>query len=211
MKNRLFVGLGLLLALALFLLAVGKSAGAQRNGAASRASVSAAGAQKDEASQSITVLTVDADSGAPLTGWTMRLYPGPGCSGSAIQTGVTNADGLVSFTDLGAGAYSIQETLRPGYLNVSPLCQDVTLAQSPSGDGRGSSSNGCNRSYLPVFDVIGELRHTGPPRRIQEVLWRKYHSPRSLPQPLMTLPPRSRWRRYRSALSRRWTHWRRGS
>jgi cell division septation protein DedD len=134
MKNRMLFGLGLLLALALLLLTIGKFAG-------SRASVSDTGAQKAEAAQGITVLKIDADSGTPLAGWTMRLYTGPGCTGSATQTGVTDADGLLSFTGLEAGTYSVQEARRPGYLNVSPLCQDVILAQLPDGGWPDSRSD----------------------------------------------------------------------
>lgn len=124
--------LGLLLVLALFLLIVEGSADGWG----------------DDAAYGITVLNVDADSGAPLAGWTMRLYVGAGCSGSVLQTGVTDADGLASFVGLEAGVYSVQEALRPGYLNVSPLCQDVTLAQSPNSGRLESSSD----TYPPAGD-----------------------------------------------------------
>ena len=102
----------------------------------------AAGAQKDKATYGITVLNVDAGSGAPLVGWTMRLYAGPGCTGSALQTGATDASGLASFADLEAGVYSVQEALRPGYVNVSPLCQGLALTQSPLVSTSGSRAGG---------------------------------------------------------------------
>jgi len=93
------------------------------------------------AASAITVLNVDADSNAPLAGWTMRLYAGSGCTGSAIQTGVTDADGLVSFTGLVTDSYSVHEALRSGYINVSPLCQDVTLAQLQNNSKPDNSSD----------------------------------------------------------------------
>jgi hypothetical protein len=124
-----------LAALVLFLSVTGSLAAAQPRGRGIWPSAASA----------ITVLGVDADSGLPLGGWTMRLYAGPGCSGSALQTGATDAEGLLSFAGLAAGNYSVQEMLRPGYTNVSPLCQDVSLAPSWLGGGPDSFSD----SYPP--------------------------------------------------------------
>jgi hypothetical protein len=104
--------------------------------------------RQEEATYGITVLNLDADSGVPLAGWTTRLYAGPGCTGSALQTGLTGADGLASFTGLAVGAYSVQAALQPGYISVSPLCQDVALAPSLQGSGLASSL----ATYPPAGD-----------------------------------------------------------
>ena len=66
MKKKRLVGLGLTLALLLSI--IGTSAQALRPGTPSCPSFSAAGVQRDEAAQGITVLNLDADSGAPLEG-----------------------------------------------------------------------------------------------------------------------------------------------
>ncbi|MBN1139779.1 MAG: hypothetical protein JXM73_24620 [Anaerolineae bacterium] len=83
---------------------------------------------RESVASAISVLNVDADSGAPLAGWTIELYAGPGCAGAPLQAAVTDDEGRLAFPDLPAGAYSVREVLQPGYDSVSPPCRDVTLA-----------------------------------------------------------------------------------
>lgn len=69
---------------------------------------------------------------APLSGWMMTLYEGSGCSGNELASGVTDGNGNVTFSNLQAGNYSIAETLKSGWQNTTPLCQNITLAAGGS-------------------------------------------------------------------------------
>jgi PKD repeat protein len=69
---------------------------------------------------------VDAHTGNGLPDWTITLSDG----GGPVGTNTTNATGYYQFCNLTAGDYTVCETLEPGWLNVSPLCYDVTILDS---------------------------------------------------------------------------------
>lgn len=82
---------------------------------------------------SITVLKINDTTGLPLSGWTMNLYSGSGCQGSALDTQVTDSNGLVDFLNLSAGSYSVGEVNQAGWTPVSGICQDTTLTGRSGG------------------------------------------------------------------------------
>ncbi len=64
-----------------------------------------------------------------LGGWTMELFSGSDCGGTAAQTAVTGADGSVRFAPLAAGgSYSVRETLQAGWLTSTATCRNITVA-----------------------------------------------------------------------------------
>ena len=68
------------------------------------------------------------DSGEEdLAGWEMTLYEGSSCNGTLVAAGTTNILGEVVFDDLTIGTYSVKETLKDGWTNSTPLCQQVTV------------------------------------------------------------------------------------
>lgn len=63
-----------------------------------------------------------------LKDWEMTLYTGSGCvADNEITSGTTNTDGDVPFGSLVPGTYSVSETLKAGYQNTTPVCQNLTL------------------------------------------------------------------------------------
>jgi hypothetical protein len=69
---------------------------------------------------------VDAHTGNGLPDWTITLSDG----GGVIGSNTTNATGYYDFCNLAPGDYTVCETLQPGWLNISPLCYDVTILDS---------------------------------------------------------------------------------
>src|SRR5439155_4682192 len=91
----------------------------------------------------------------PLPGWTMKLHSGFGCTGVVLQIGVTNNDGLVDFTGLAPGPYSVEEVLQPGWAPIGTgVCQDVNVtALSPSDEEvRMGSRPNAPATYPPAGD-----------------------------------------------------------
>ena len=76
---------------------------------------------------SITVLKRNGETKAGIPGWQINLYDGTGCTGDAIDSGLTGDDGLIEFTGLLAGAYSVEEKSQPLWNPEGPECQDVEL------------------------------------------------------------------------------------
>jgi hypothetical protein len=70
-----------------------------------------------------------------LEGWEMSLYTNNNCSGSSIQSGTTDTNGEVRFTNLEAGTYSVQETQQSGWqVTTGGTCVvvNVTPGSSPT-------------------------------------------------------------------------------
>jgi len=101
---------------------------------------------------------------ANLAGWNMTLYSGPDCSGSPLASNETNAAGNVTFSDLVAGNYSVQEMLEGGWTNSTALCQQVTIATgqsvtlnfgnlciSPTAAFNATPTSGCEPSLIVTF------------------------------------------------------------
>lgn len=73
----------------------------------------------------------DQDAGeSDLTGWTMQLFSGSGCSGSPLLTAVTGTGGNAVFQDLAPGDYSIKETVQTGWTATTDTCQNVTRSDN---------------------------------------------------------------------------------
>jgi uncharacterized repeat protein (TIGR01451 family) len=67
-----------------------------------------------------------------LEGWAMTLYEGSNCTGDLLASGTTGINGDVVFGGLGAGTYSVKETLKGGWTNSTALCQQVTISGGES-------------------------------------------------------------------------------
>jgi hypothetical protein len=65
---------------------------------------------------------VDAHTGNGLAGWNITVT-GEG----VVLSNLTNATGYYEFCDLPDGDYTVCEELQPGWLNVSPLCYDISV------------------------------------------------------------------------------------
>jgi uncharacterized repeat protein (TIGR01451 family) len=59
--------------------------------------------------------------------WPISIYYGSDCLGDAYRQGLTNEQGDIEFYSIVPGNYSVGETLQPGWTNISPLCQNVTV------------------------------------------------------------------------------------
>jgi len=88
------------------------------------------------------------DSGEEdLAGWEMTLYEGPSCNGTLIASAVTGLSGDVIFDDLPFGTYSVKETLKDGWTNSTPLCQQVTIGS-------------CETVYFGNFELAPDIKVT---------------------------------------------------
>ena len=85
--------------------------------------------------RSIIVIKLHHLTGRPLPGWDMRLHAGTGCTGQVLQTGTTNADGLVDFENLVPGDYSVEEVVQPGWQPYPGSCQGVNVPPDPPAGG----------------------------------------------------------------------------
>jgi len=63
-----------------------------------------------------------------LPNWPMKLYQGAECQGSPIAQMTTGPDGLLDFTDLSPGPYSVMEEQMADYDPITPVCQSVVLS-----------------------------------------------------------------------------------
>jgi hypothetical protein len=80
---------------------------------------------------SITVLKLNGITQRPLRDWQMTLYEGAGCTGLPKASGVTDGSGIVDFTGLLPGTYSVQETLRTYWSSESgDACEDVEVTDA---------------------------------------------------------------------------------
>jgi uncharacterized repeat protein (TIGR01451 family) len=88
------------------------------------------------------------DSGEDdLAGWTMTLYEGSSCNGTLLASGITGLNGDVVFDDLPFGTYSVKETLKDGWTNSTPLCQQVTIGS-------------CETVYFGNFELGPDIKVT---------------------------------------------------
>ncbi|MBC1935399.1 hypothetical protein HCA69_03410 [Listeria grandensis] len=79
---------------------------------------------------SLTVQKVDEQTGAKLEGATFTLTAKDGTA--TVLSGVTNANGIATFTDLLPGTYTLLESEAPkGYVR-SDVSQEITVTEAPS-------------------------------------------------------------------------------
>ncbi len=111
-----------------------------------------------------------------LPGWQFALYIWQNNDWAQLRGGTTAADGRLGFTDLRAGRYKVVEQAgnHPGYVNTTPLTQEVTLGypvrQEIRFGNRGSLSiSGLKFSDLDADGVrdAGELGLAGWTIRLQ--------------------------------------------
>ena len=85
---------------------------------------------------SIIVIKLWAPDLQPLPDWKMSLFRGPACEGPTLNELITDPRGMVDFLDLEAGRYSVLEESKPGFDNLTPLCQSIELSDAPGGTAR---------------------------------------------------------------------------
>jgi len=83
-----------------------------------------------------------------LEGWAMTLYEGSNCTGDLLASGTTDINGDVVFGGLGAGTYSVKETLKGGWTNSTALCQQATIS-----GGESVTLDFGNVELIPDIDV----------------------------------------------------------
>ncbi|MFA5295942.1 MAG: VWA domain-containing protein, partial [Methanoregulaceae archaeon] len=64
---------------------------------------------------------------AVLPGWTVQVTDD---EGHVVGTAVTGVNGQYTICDLLPGDYTVCEQLQPGYVNLTPLCVDVTITNA---------------------------------------------------------------------------------
>ncbi len=63
------------------------------------------------------------DEGEPgLAGWEFTVTQ----AGQTVATATTDAAGVITLPDIGSGDYEVCETLQPGWINTTELCQPLT-------------------------------------------------------------------------------------
>ena len=66
-----------------------------------------------------------------LSGWRINLFRGSGCNGDFISSASTDTNGNrtfdPAFSPLPLGEYSVSEILQDGWINTTPICQNVSL------------------------------------------------------------------------------------
>ena len=71
---------------------------------------------------SVTVtLTKDDVNGQPIAGAEFELY----CNGILLKSGITNGNGTVSFTNLGAGSYQVKQRSSASGMNIAPFNEEL--------------------------------------------------------------------------------------
>lgn len=99
-------------------------------GKASSTGTNSAGGGTGTPTATIALRTVqlskeDSETGERLPGWELIAYRGPTCAGHPINDAFTGTEPVPM--QLQEGVYSFLETLRPGWVNVTPLCQAIDL------------------------------------------------------------------------------------
>ena len=87
---------------------------------------------------SITVLKLNSATHGPLGGWEIELFGNDDCSGSPIDSGVTDNNGLIDFTGLVEGTYSLKEEDGAGFTPDGDLCQPAFVGDALSAAGADS-------------------------------------------------------------------------
>ena len=81
---------------------------------------------------SITVLKLNSATHGPLGSWEIELFGNDDCSGTPIDAGVTDDNGLIDFTGLVEGTYSLKEEERTGFTPDGDLCQKAFVGDAVS-------------------------------------------------------------------------------
>ncbi len=79
---------------------------------------------------SITVLKLNSATHGPIVAWEIELFGNDDCSGTPIDSGVTDNNGLIDFTGLAGGTYSLKEEERAGFTPDGDLCQTAFVGDA---------------------------------------------------------------------------------
>lgn len=94
----------------------------------------------------------------PLGGWVFTLYD---AEGEQIGSGTTDANGWLRFEGVPEGAVCAEETLRDGWTNTTPLCQQTMVAAASSvhlcfGNVRQAEAPGTGDLVVRQFEDLDE-------------------------------------------------------
>lgn len=78
---------------------------------------------------SIIVLKLNNANNQPIAGVKFNLFAGPNCQGTSLLSRTTGQRGLLDFTGLAPGLYSVREKEQAGWNVVGEICQNVQLPQ----------------------------------------------------------------------------------
>ncbi len=84
---------------------------------------------------SITVLKLNSATHGPLAAWEIELFGNDDCSGPPMDSGVTDNNGLIDFTGLVEGTYSLKEEERSGFTPDGDLCQTAFVGDAVGAAG----------------------------------------------------------------------------
>jgi hypothetical protein len=96
---------------------------------------------------SITVLKLNSATFGPIAGWEIELFASDDCSGNPIDSGETDSNGLIDFTGLTEGTYSLREEERSAFTPDGDLCQKAFVGDAA---GAAGATNGDGLPPCPV-------------------------------------------------------------
>lgn len=99
--------------------------------------------------------TYDAGSDTPLSGQSIELHSGSGCSGTALQTVTTNANGSYLFHPLAAGTYSVCQPAQPSGTDNGTTTAGTIVTVGGSTGTPGTASNPTATTSQIIGIVLG--------------------------------------------------------
>ncbi|MBP9073314.1 MAG: Ig-like domain-containing protein [Caldilineaceae bacterium] len=98
-----------------------------------------------------------------LPGWQFAVYIWKNGAWAQFRGGTTGADGMVTFTDLLPGQYRVVEQLanHPGYVNTTPLTQEITLGSVQYAEMRFGNRGNLSLSGAKYSDPNGNGTRDG--------------------------------------------------
>lgn len=116
----------------------------------------------------ITTHLLDQQTGRPITGYPLNLYRGQTCTGTPVQSGTTDGEGMLWFPDLNPEQYAVELTQQPGFTGVGNTCQSVDLSQfvamTRTQYFSGTAPSGPGQVEIPVFAALWQFRGAANPQ-----------------------------------------------